>query len=61
MPLFAAGFWGYILSFLWPTGTQHAGEGAVLPLVFAAIAVQAVSPWIPAVNTASKKRRLHAA
>ena len=61
VPLFAAGFWGYILSFLWPTGTQHAGEGAVLPLVFAAIAVQAVSPWIPAVNTASKKLRLHAA
>ncbi len=61
VPLFAAGFWGYILSFLWPTGMPHVGEGAVLPLVFAAIAVQAVSPWIPAVNTASKKLRLHAA
>jgi len=58
VPLFAAGFWGWLLSFLWPTGTEHVFEGAILPLVVAAAAVQAVSPWIPAVNTASKKLRL---
>ena len=61
VPLLAAGFWGYLMSFLWPTGTDQVGAGAVLPLVFAAIAVQAVSPWIPAVSTASKKLRLRGA
>jgi len=61
LPLFAAGFWGWVFSFLWPTGTEHVGVGAVLPLVFAAAAVQVASPWIPAVNTASKKLRLRGA
>ena len=62
MPLLAAGFWGFVFSFLWPTGNQHdVVEGAILPLVFAAGAVQAVSPWVPSVNPASKKLRLRGA
>ncbi len=61
VPLLAAGFWGYLLHFLWPTGTDQVVAGAILPLVFAAATVQVVSPWIPAVNPASKKLRLRGA
>lgn len=61
LPLLAAGFWGWLLSFLWPTEPQYVFEGAVLPLLFATVAVQAVSPWVPAVNPAAKKFRLRAA
>ena len=61
LPVMAAGFWGGVLSFLWPTGTEHVVEGAILPLVAAAVAVQAVSPWVPAVNPAARKFRLRSA
>ena len=59
--LVASGFWGLLLVFLWPTGTEHVVEGAILPLLVASVAVQAVSPWVPAVNAAPKKFRLRSA
>jgi hypothetical protein len=46
-PLFAAGFWGGVLVFLWPWAGGSPVPGGVVPLVIAAAAVQAVSPWVP--------------
>jgi hypothetical protein len=43
-PLFAAGFWGCALLFLWPWESAPGGVG-VAPLVIAAVAVQVASPW----------------
>jgi hypothetical protein len=54
----AAGFWGGLLVFLWPTELEGVVEGGVLPLALAGLAVQAVSPWVPAVPAPSKKLRL---
>jgi hypothetical protein len=43
-PLFAAGFWGAALLFLWPWESASGALG-VAPLVIAAVAVQVASPW----------------
>jgi hypothetical protein len=54
-PVVAAGFWSAVLLFLWPWASGGASNG-VVPLVLAAIAVQAVSPWSPPVATNQPKK-----
>jgi hypothetical protein len=44
LPVLGAAFWGSVLVFLWPWNSTPAMLG-VAPLVIAAIAVQAASPW----------------
>jgi hypothetical protein len=43
-PLFASGFWGCALLFLWPWESATGALG-VAPLVIASVAVQVASPW----------------
>ena len=56
-PMIAAGFWGGVLVFLWPWAGGSPVPGGIVPLVIAAAAVQAVSPWVPPPPPVPKKLR----
>jgi hypothetical protein len=45
-PIIAAGFWAGVFLFLWPWDSTPVIVG-IAPLVIAAVAVQAASPWSP--------------
>ena len=47
LPALGAAFWASVLAFLWPWETGGVLTGAVIPLVLAAVAAQAVAPWAP--------------
>jgi hypothetical protein len=51
----AAGFWGYVLLWLWPRSSPPAG---LVALVMAAVIVQLVSPWEEPPAPRSRKLRL---
>lgn len=55
-PGIVAAFWGLLLAFLWPWQSGAVWAGAI-PLVLAALVVQAASPWDPAPLPAPKKLR----
>ena len=46
IPLIAAGFWGTVLLFLWPSSDSSPMKLGVSVLVIASVAVQASSPWV---------------
>jgi hypothetical protein len=52
LPVFAAAFWGGVFAFLWPWESAPVVLG-LAPMVIAAVAVQAVSPW----NEKEKRKR----
>ncbi len=57
-PPLAAAFWGSLLAFLWPTWESGSIlTGAVVPLVLATVAVQAVMPWTPPLPPGPRKLR----
>ena len=56
-PPLVAAFWGGALLFLWPWESANPLPGAIVPLVLATVAVQAVSPWSPPPPPAPKKLR----
>jgi hypothetical protein len=45
-PLIAAGFWGAVFLFLWPSSDSSPMKLGVSVLVIAAVAAQAASPWV---------------
>lgn len=66
IPVVAAGFWGLVFLFLWPIESTPAMVG-IAPLMIAAVAVQAASPWagpvIPVaipVRTRSRSKPMYA-
>lgn len=60
-PLLAAGVWGLVLSFLWPWQVGSVWAGGVMPLIFAAMAVQFASPWVPPPQVAGRRHKLRMA
>ncbi len=55
-PPIAAAFWGGVLSVIWPWAQAGSvWDGGLVPLMLAAVAVQASCPWEPAPPPAPKK------
>jgi hypothetical protein len=54
----AAGFWGLLLSFLWPWQLGGVWVGGIVPLVLASVAVQFASPWSPPPPPVTARKRL---
>ena len=62
LPPLAAAFWGTVLMFLWPWQPgQTPVVGGIVPLVLAAVAVQAASAWTPPPPPAPKRLRFRPA
>jgi len=55
-PVLAAGFWAYVLLFLWPWPETPSG---VIALVMTSVIVQLVSPWEEPPPPKAKRLRLH--